>query len=75
MIFPAGPPLVKPEKWIAKRETEEKREVCLTMFRKQEYIKSGMYHQRDTEAAAHFDLASSVLSRWKKFSFIQRLSL
>ena len=56
----SGPPLVKPEKWIAKR-SEEKREVMFDDVPQARIYKIWNVPERDTEAAAHFDLASSVL--------------
>ena len=58
--IPSGPPLVKPEKWIAKR-SEEKREVMFDNVPQARIYKIWNVPERDTEAAAHFDLASSVL--------------
>jgi len=58
--IPAGPPLVKPEQWIAKR-TEEKRDVMFDNVPQARIYKMWNVPGRDTEAAAHFDLASSVL--------------
>ena len=58
--IPSGPPLVKPEKWIAKR-SEEKREVMFDDVPQARIYKIWNVPERDTEAAAHFDLASSVL--------------
>ena len=58
--FPAGPPLVKPEQWIAKR-AEEKRDVMYDNVPQARIYKIWNVPGRDTEAAAHFDLASSVL--------------
>jgi zinc protease len=58
--IPAGPPLVKPEQWIAKR-TEEKRDVMYDNVPQARIYKMWNVPGRDTEAAAHFDLASSVL--------------
>ena len=56
----SGPPLIKPEKWIAKR-SEEKREVMYDDVPQARIYKIWNVPERDTEAAAHFDLASSVL--------------
>ena len=56
----SGPPLVKPEKWIAKR-SEEKREAMFDDVPQARIYKIWNVPERDTEAAAHFDLASSVL--------------
>ena len=56
----SGLPLVKPEKWIAKR-SEEKREVMFDDVPQARIYKIWNVPERDTEAAAHFDLASSVL--------------
>ena len=58
--IPSGPPLIKPEKWIAKR-SEEKREVMFDDVPQARIYKIWNVPERDTEAAAHFDLASSVL--------------
>ena len=58
--IPAGPPLVKPEQWIAKR-TEEKRDVMFDNVPQARIYKMWNVPGRDTEAAAHFNLASSVL--------------
>ena len=58
--IPSGPPLVKPDKWIAKR-TEEKREIMFDDVPQARIYKIWNVPERDTEAAAHFDLASSVL--------------
>ena len=58
--IPAGPPLIKPERWIAKR-TEEKREVMFDNVPQARIYKIWNVPERDTEAAAHFDLASSIL--------------
>jgi zinc protease len=58
--IPAGPPLVKPEQWIAKR-AEEKRDVMYDNVPQARIYKIWNVPGRDTEAAAHFDLASSVL--------------
>jgi len=58
--IPSGPPLIKPEKWIAKR-LEEKREVMFDDVPQARIYKIWNVPERDTEAAAHFDLASSVL--------------
>ena len=58
--IPAGPPLVKPDVWIAKRN-EEKREIMYDDVPQARIYKTWNVPPRDTEAAAHFDLASSVL--------------
>jgi zinc protease len=58
--IPSGPPLVKPEKWIAKR-SEEKREIMFDDVPQARIYKIWNVPERDTEEAAHFDLASSVL--------------
>ena len=58
--IPAGPPLIKPERWIAKR-LEEKREVMFDNVPQARIYKIWNVPERDTEAAAHFDLASSIL--------------
>ena len=58
--IPSGPPLVKPEKWIAKR-TEEKREIMFDDVPQARIYKIWNVPEAGTEAAAHFDLASSVL--------------
>jgi zinc protease len=58
--IPAGPPLVKPDIWIAKR-SEEKRDVMFDNVPQARIYKAWNVPPRDTEAAAHFDLASSVL--------------
>ena len=58
--IPAGPPLVKPDVWIAKRN-EEKREIMFDDVPQARIYKTWNVPPRDTEAAAHFDLASSVL--------------
>ncbi|MDA9686661.1 insulinase family protein [bacterium] len=58
--IPSGPPLIKPEKWIAKR-SEEKREIMFDDVPQARIYKIWNVPERDTEAAAHFDLASSVL--------------
>ena len=58
--IPSGPPLIKPEKWIAKR-TEEKREVMFDNVPQARIYKIWNVPERDTEAAAHFDIASSIL--------------
>ena len=58
--IPAGPPLIKPERWIAKR-TEEKREIMFDNVPQARIYKIWNVPERDTEAAAHFDLASSIL--------------
>jgi zinc protease len=58
--IPAGPPLTKPERWIAKR-SEEKREVMFDNVPQARIYKIWNVPERDTEAAAHFDLASSIL--------------
>ena len=58
--IPAGPPLVKPDIWIAKRN-EEKRDVMFDNVPQARIYKAWNVPPRDTEAAAHFDLASSVL--------------
>ncbi len=58
--IPAGPPLVKPEIWIAKRD-EEKRDIMFDNVPQARIYKTWNVPPRDTEAAAHFDLASSVL--------------
>ena len=58
--IPAGPPLIKPERWIAKR-MEEKREVMFDNVPQARIYKIWNVPERDTEAAAHFDLASSIL--------------
>ena len=58
--IPAGPPLVKPDIWIAKR-SEEKRDIMFDNVPQARIYKAWNVPQRDTEAAAHFDIASSVL--------------
>ena len=58
--IPAGPPLIKPDIWIAKR-SEEKRDVMYDNVPQARIYKSWNVPPRDTEAAAHFDLASSIL--------------
>jgi zinc protease len=58
--IPAGPPLVKPDVWIAKR-SEEKRDIMFDNVPQARIYKAWNVPPRDTEAAAHFDLASSVL--------------
>ena len=58
--IPAGPPLIKPERWIAKR-MEEKREIMFDDVPQARIYKIWNVPERDTEAAAHFDLASSIL--------------
>ncbi len=58
--IPAGPPLTKPERWIAKR-MEEKREIMFDDVPQARIYKIWNVPERDTEAAAHFDLASSIL--------------
>jgi len=58
--IPAGPPLVKPDIWIAKR-AEEKRDIMFDNVPQARIYKAWNVPPRDTEAAAHFDLASSVL--------------
>jgi len=51
---------VKPDIWIAKR-SEEKRDVMFDNVPQARIYKAWNVPPRDTEAAAHFDLASSVL--------------
>ena len=58
--IPAGPPLIKPDIWIAKR-SEEKRDVMYDNVPQARIYKSWNVPPRDTEAAAHFDLASDIL--------------
>ena len=58
--IPAGPPLIKPDIWIAKR-SEEKRDVMYDNVPQARIYKSWNVPPRDTEAAAHFDLASNIL--------------
>lgn len=58
--IPAGPPLVKPDIWIAKRN-QEKRDIMYDNVPQARIYKTWNVPPRDTEAAAHFDLASSVL--------------
>ena len=70
--IPAGPPLTKPEKWIAKR-SEEKREIMFDNVPQARIYKIWNVPERDTEAAAHFDLASSVLTGGKNSPLYKEL--
>jgi zinc protease len=70
--IPAGPPLVKPDVWIAKR-SEEKRDIMYDNVPQARIYKAWNVPPRDTEAAAHFDLASSVLVGGKNSPLFKEL--
>ncbi len=70
--IPAGPPLVKPDVWIAKRN-EEKRDIMYDNVPQARIYKAWNVPPRDTEAAAHFDLASSILVGGKNSPLFKEL--
>ena len=70
--IPAGPPLIKPDVWIAKR-SEEKRDIMYDNVPQARIYKAWNVPPRDTEAAAHFDLASSVLVGGKNSPLFKEL--
>ena len=64
--------MVKPDVWIAKRN-EEKRDIMYDNVPQARIYKVWNVPPRDTEAAAHFDLASSILVGGKNSPLFKKL--